>query len=355
MKRIIFFVSSMGDGGAQRVISILSEKMAARGIQVEILTYLDLPEVYEISKEVKKTCVEKSTGKRNVLFNLLWMRKYLKENAKVVLSFLAPFNMIALTALLGSKVPIVVADRNDPAKVPGDMLVRKIRDILYGFADRVIVQTEDNQSYFKRLKKKPMVIFNPVDLKEYQGLALKTGKEKVIVSAGRLLPQKNQKMLLNAFKEISEKYPEYRLVIYGEGSYRKELENYVTELGISEKVLMPGSVTDLYDRIKSAELFVLSSDYEGMPNALIEAMCLGLPVISTRVSGAADLITDGENGFLVEAGNVKELVKAMERLLEDQLLREAAAKEAVKLSEKLMPDEILRQWLEVIASVSVTG
>lgn len=352
MKRMIFFVSSMGDGGAQRVISILSEKMAARGMQVEILTYLDIPRVYEISEEVKLTCVEKCTGQRNIFYNLPWMRKYLKENAQVVLSFLAPFNMIVLTALLGTKTPIVVADRNDPAKVPGNPVVRKLRDLLYGFADRVIVQTNANKLYFKHIEKKTTVIYNPVDLKEYQGLALETEKERVIVSAGRLLPQKNQKMLLNAFKEISEKYPEYRLVIYGEGSYRKELENYVTELGISEKVLMPGSVTDLYDRIKSAELFVLSSDYEGMPNALIEAMCLGLPVISTRVSGAADLIKNRKNGLLVEAGAVKDLAKAMDCLLGDQPLREGMAREAMKLSEELKPDEILRQWLEVIASVS---
>ena len=348
MKRTVFFVSSLGDGGAQRVISILSEKMAEQGMSVEIVTYYDIPPVYSICPEVKVTCVEKCTGKKDVPHNLLWLRKYFKENAEIVLSFLAPFNMIALVAVMGTKVPIVVADRNDPAKVPVNPVIRIARDLLYGFADQVVVQTEANKAYFKRLQKKTVVIYNPVDLKEYTGVALNAEKEKVIVSAGRLMPQKNQKMLLDAFYAISEKFPEYQLVIYGEGSYRNELENYVNTLGIGQKVLMPGSVTDLYDRIKTADLFVLSSNYEGMPNALIEAMCLGMPVISTKVSGATDLIQNGENGLLVDVGNAKELAEAMEKLLSNSETRTYMAAEAVKLADKLLPEEILKQWMEII-------
>ena len=352
MKKTVFFVSSLGDGGAQRVISILSEKMAMRDMDVEIVTYYDIPMVYEICSKVKVTCVETCTGTKNMVKNLLWLRRYFKENAKIVLSFLAPFNMIALVAVMGTKVPIVVADRNDPAKVPGNFVVRTARDVLYGFADQVVVQTEANKAYFKRLQKKTKVIYNPVDLKEYTGAALKTSKEKMIVSAGRLLPQKNQKMLLNAFAKISAKFPEYRMVIYGEGSFRGDLENYVLEKGLKGKVYMPGSVKDLYDRIKPAEIFVLSSDYEGMPNALIEAMCLGLPCVSTKVSGATDLIVDHVNGLLVGVGSEEELTNAMEKLLSDESTRNEMAREAVKLAEKLLPDEILEQWLDIVRRYS---
>ena len=353
MKRTIFFVSSLGDGGAQRVISILSEKMVQTGMDVEIVTYLDVPIVYTICPEVKVTCVEKCTGKKSILSNVLWLRKYFKKNAKIVLSFLAPFNMIALTAVMGTKVPIVVADRNDPAKVPVNPVVRFARDLLYGFADQVVVQTEKNKAYFKRLQNKTQVIYNPVDLKEYTGCALDCDKEKIIVTAGRLMPQKNQKMLLNAFRKVSEKFPEYQLVIYGEGNYREELENYVTDLGLEGKVLMPGSVTDLYDRIKKASLFILSSNYEGMPNALIEAMCLGLPVISTKVSGATDLINHQKNGLLVDVGAEEQLADAMEQMLSDDQMRNDMAAEAVRLAQKLLPDEILKQWQEIIRRYSL--
>lgn len=348
MKRTVFFVSSLDDGGAQRVISILASRMVQNGMDVEIVTYLDASVLYPIDSKVKLTCVEKSTGKKSLLSNLIWLRRYFRKNAEIVLSFLAPFNMIALVATIGTRVPIVVADRNDPAKVPGNPVIRIARDILYGFADQVVVQTEANKSYFKKLTKKTEVIYNPVDLKEYTGAALKVSKEKIIVTAGRLMPQKNQKMLIDAYAAVIKKYPEYQLVIYGEGSYRADLENYVKMLKLKEKILFPGSVTDLYDKIKTADLFILSSDYEGMPNALIEAMCLGLPVISTKVSGATDLIKHGENGLLVEVGNVKELEDAIETMLSEEERRLQMAKKAVKLADELLPDEILKQWQKII-------
>lgn len=353
MKKTMFFVSSLDDGGAQRVISILASRMVQKGMDVEIVTYLDAPVLYPIHSEVKITCVQKETEKKSLISNLLWLRSYFKENAEIVLSFLAPFNMIALVATMGLRVPIVVADRNDPAKVPGNKVIRIARDILYVFADQVVVQTEANKAYFKVLSKKTTVIYNPVDLKEYTGLALKSEKDKIIVSAGRLMPQKNQKMLIDAFSAIMKKFPEYQLVIYGEGNYREELESYVKALKLEERIFMPGSVTDLYDKMKSAELFVLSSDYEGMPNALIEAMCMGLPVISTKVSGATDLINHGKNGLLTEVGDKKEMENAMEQMLSDENLREQMAIEAVQLAEMLRTDEILKQWQEIIRRCSL--
>ena len=109
MKRTVFFVSSLGDGGAQRVISILSEKMALEGMDVEIVTYLDVPIVYHVCPKVTVTCVEKCTGTKSIVSNLLWLRRYFKTHAEIILSFLAPFNMIALVATMGTKIPIVVA------------------------------------------------------------------------------------------------------------------------------------------------------------------------------------------------------------------------------------------------------
>ena len=130
------------------------------------------------------------------------------------------------------------------------------------------------------------------------------------------------------------------------------MKDYIKKLGLEDKVFLPGSVTDLYDRIKSESLFVLSSNYEGMPNELIEAMCLGLPVISTKVSGATDLIQDKKNGLLVEIGSEKELAEAMELVLSNEQFREEIAMEAKKISEMLVPDEIVKQWQEIIRRYS---
>ena len=349
MKRHIFFIGTLCNGGAERVVSILASHMAKQGIDVEVLTYYDRPVSYELEKSVKLTAVETITGSGNKLKNLLAIRKYFKKNAKVVISFLAPFNIMAIAANLGNGVPIIVADRNDPTKVPSNKIIRKVRDILYCFADGVVVQTKKNQEYFgKTVQRKSTVIYNPINLKENAGIALTSQKEKKIVTAGRLMPQKNQKMMIRAFSEVLKLHPDYKLVIYGEGPAREELEALSKELGVEKNVLLPGNVNDIHERIKDAEIFVLSSDYEGMPNALIEAMCIGLPSISTKVSGATDLILDHENGILTDLNDQKQLEHAMLELMEDEHLREKLSKNAVKLNEELEVSKIMQQWIEFI-------
>ena len=349
MKKYLFFIGTLTNGGAERVVSILSGKMAEQGMNVEILTYYDMPIFYTVHPKVKITCVEKETGTNSKVRNSLWIRKYFKQNSTIVISFLAPFNVYAIACSLGNRIPIIVADRNDPTKIPSNTVVRKIRDFLYCFADGIVVQTKKNQNYFgKIVQQKSKVIYNPINLGEKAGCALGGEKEKKIVSVGRLMPQKNQKLLLCAFRKVIEKHPEYQLTIFGDGPMREELENYAKELGIAEKVLLPGSVSDVHDRIKNAELFVLSSNYEGMPNALIEAMCLGLPVVSTKVSGATDLIVNHENGILTEIDNQKELEAAMIELIENPELAEKLAKNAVELNNDLELNKIMNQWIHFI-------
>lgn len=352
MKRHIFFIGTLRNGGAERVVSILASQMAEQGMDTEILMYYDKPVFYEVSPKVKLTVVEKATGTKSKGKNLIWLRKYFKENAKVVISFLAPFNMMALTANLGSNTPIIVADRNDPTKIPSKYAVRKVRDVLYRFADGIVVQTEKNKAYFsKAVQKKSIVIYNPVDLKEYAGIALQIPKEKKIVTAGRLMPQKNQEMMIHAFAEILKKHPGYKLEIYGDGPSEDELRNLVEELGISENVFLPGNVKDLHDKIKTAEIFALSSEYEGMPNALIEAMCLGLPCVSTKVSGATDLIIHKKNGMLTELDDQEGFKNALLELIENPEMTANISKNAVKLNEYLELSKILNQWIAFIKTV----
>ena len=353
MKRHIFFIGTLCNGGAERVVSILAGHMAKQGMDVEILTYYDRPVSYELDSRVKLTAVETMTGSGNKVKNLLAIRKYFKRNVRIVISFLAPFNMMAIAANLGNGVPMIVADRNDPTKVPSNAAVRKVRDVLYRFATGVVVQTQKNKAYFcQAVQKKSKVIYNPIDLKDYAAIALHTEKEKKIVTAGRLMPQKNQKMMIRSFASVHEKHPDYQLVIYGEGPSRDELEALVKELGLVKCVLLPGNISDIHEHIKNAEIFVLSSDYEGMPNALIEAMCLGLPSISTKVSGAKDLIKDHENGLLTELNNQEQLEKAMLELIENKELADKLAKNAAKLNEELEVSKIMQQWIDFIKELT---
>lgn len=352
-KRYVFFDATLQQGGAERVIALLSGRMAENAEDTKILLYYDEEIFYEIDPRIKIDVVEKHTKTKNILKNILWMRKYFKNHADVVISFLAPFNILSLIATFGLKTSIVVADRNDPRHVPENKYVRKVRDFLYRFADGVVLQTRYNQAYFPtKIQDNSTIIFNPINLGEKAGAALTCEKRKEIVSVGRLMPQKNQKMLIEAFARVHRKFPEYTLVIYGDGPCREQLETMTRELGVEQNVLFPGSVKDLHDRIVYAELFVLSSDYEGMPNALTEAMCLGLPAISTAVSGATDLIAHNENGLLVSCGDTDAMADAIEKMLSDRELREKCAESAVALNERLAVDSICSQWIRYIDSLS---
>lgn len=352
-KRYVIFIPTLSQGGAERVISLLSRRMVEEDLSVTILLYKDQEPFYAIDPRVKLVFVPRESGTTNLLKNLLWMRRFYKENADAVLSFLAPFNILTLLATLGGKQTVIVADRNDPRFIPNKWPIRKLRDFLYRFADGVIVQTKHNQAYFSAgVRKKSTIIYNPVDLGEKAGLALRTEKQKRIVSVGRLMPQKNQIMLLEAFAILREQFPEYTLTVYGEGPHRKTLEEKIAQLGLENAVFLPGSVKDVHDRIADGALFVMSSDYEGMPNALIEAMCLGMPVISTAVSGATDLIQDGKNGLLIPCGDTAALAEAMKNLLSDEEKRTAFGREAVKLNDMLKIGDITRQWLEAVERYS---
>ena len=349
VNRVVFFIGALGSGGAERVISILTRHLACAGIPVEIVLYYDSEPFYEIHPDVRITYVERENHSKNLLKNIVWLHRYFKKNADVVISFLAQFNMVALVALFATGIPAIVADRNDPRHMPKQAPVRIARNLLYHLADVIVVQTQHNKAYFSNtLQKKCHIIDNPVDLGEKKGMALRTPKKHRIVSAARLMKQKNQLMLIDAFAQIKQEFPDYTLTIYGEGPFRDELQNRIDSIGLADCVELPGKVQNIFDCIADAELFVLASDFEGMPNALIEAMCLGLPVISTRVSGATDLIEDGKNGLLTDVGDTQKLANSMKRILADAELRQQCAQNAIALNEQLHTDKILSQWLQYI-------
>jgi GalNAc-alpha-(1->4)-GalNAc-alpha-(1->3)-diNAcBac-PP-undecaprenol alpha-1,4-N-acetyl-D-galactosaminyltransferase len=346
-KRIVFFDGTLMQGGAERVISILSKNMSKENYDVTILLYYNEEIFYELDSNVKVVSVVEKTGTNNIMLNMKWIRLFFKKNADIVISFLAPFNMLAITCNLGLKNPIIVADRNDPRKIPQNFLLRKVRDFLYLLANGVVLQTTHNKNYFSnRIQNKSIVIYNPVSLNEKKGIANQVIKEKRIVSVGRLMKQKNQLLLLKAFKKVVSIRPEYTLTIYGEGPERSILENYILENDMVKSVNLPGSVKNVYDSIANAEIFVMSSDFEGMPNALIEAMCLGLACISTKVSGATDLIEDGVNGDLVDVGDEQALTEKIIRLLDDDKRRKTYAERGIKLNELLSTEKIVKQWLD---------
>ncbi len=352
--KLLFTLGALGHGGGERVVSVLASELARIGHEVEIMLYYDREIWYPLNPAVKVVSEEKELGKKGILSHLSFKRKYVKQGGfDAVISFLAPFNMLNIVALFGVKTPLIVADRNDPRRIPSNKLVRLARNFLYRFADCVVLQTKANRNYFaKAIRNKSRVIYNPIDMGKYTGAGLTAQKSKRMVSVGRLTKQKNQIMLLEAFCTFAKSHTDYRLTIYGDGDFRPQLEQKIAELGLTQSVELPGGIKNVPEAIKDAEFFVLSSDFEGMPNALIEAMCIGLPVISTAVSGATDLVVTEENGLLTECGNTQELAAAMERMANDPQLRQKTAQKASLLAQELTLDKIAAQWLDCISKVA---
>ena len=158
-------------------------------------------------------------------------------------------------------------------------------------------------------------------------------------------------MIIKAFALIQAQFPTYKLVFYGDGPQRTILEQEAAQLSIADRVVFSGNVKNVFDEISDAKLFVLSSNYEGMPNSLIEAMCLGLPVISTDVSGTEELIKNGESGFIVPRKSPEKLAEAMRKVLSDEMLQKQFAYQAEKLNDKLQVSVIVNQWVNFITKM----
>lgn len=284
---------------------------------------------------------------------MLWLRQYVKKNKpNLILSFLAQFNMLTLTSLLFHNVKIVVAERIDPSRFKKGKILRFVRDMLYFKATGILTQTQSGKNYFNSiLRKKTSVIYNPILLEDEKvGAWNIDNTEKNIISAARLVGQKNQKMLIEAFSKLYETHPEYKLIIFGEGDERKNLENMIKTKGLEGSVLLPGSSRQLWDEMLKSRLFVLSSNYEGMSNSLIEAMCLGLPCISTKVSGSVDLIKHGINGLLTNVNDTQELYDTMVQLIEDDKKSVFVSRNSSELFKQLNVNVISKQWIDYLNS-----
>lgn len=269
-----------------------------------------------------------------------------------------PMCMYVIPALNKTKAKIIVSERNDPRNFQGRTLTKVLSRWLMNRSDGFVFQTNDARNFYKKFKSRSVVIPNPVaEVPIVEERLLNKKRKKEIVTAGRLVPQKNHEMLIRAFGRVSEAFLEYKLIIYGEGNLKNTLIELCEELGISDRVVFPGAVNDLHKRIVNSELFVLSSDFEGMPNALMEAMAMGLTCISTDCpcGGPNDLIVDGENGYLIPVGDVEMCAEKMKEVLRDKEVSDLIGKRALDVRDRYSEDIICKRWLDYIASFLNSG
>lgn len=357
-KKINFIVACLEHGGTQRVIMNLALWMMEHGrnVSITVLGKKDEKNDYQVDENYHVQYIDEKGQNKSIGKKIGKLRDVLKqEKPDVVIIMGVPACIYAIPATRGLKIPVIISERNDPAHFNGRNIVKKISHFLIRYGDEFVFQTEDAKQFFeKKIGNRGKIISNPLAV-QFPQLERTGERDKIIVTAGRLTSQKNHKLLIGTFKRIKEKYPDYKLYIFGEGACRKELEEYIESLHLENHVILKGVTDRLWQNIYNAKMFVLTSDFEGMPNALMEAMALGLPCISTDCpcGGPKMLITQEENGLLIPVNDSQKLEEAILKLIEDTYLSEKISRNAENVKQEYSLEKIAEKWMELIDNVSV--
>lgn len=346
MEKIVFVIPNMTGGGTERVISLLSGEYVKWGIQVAVMQFAGYEHAYELDERVEDFAVAEQSKGNPLIWGrrILAMRRYFKKNPNChIFAFCVMGAVFSVIATFGMKRRLLVAERNSPDSCN----VKKLRNWAYRHAKVITFQTEDGISYFPQdIGRKAVVIPNPIDADipaRFEG-----ERTKRIVTVGRLHKQKNQALLLEAFADFKKLCADYQLHIYGEGELEEKLKNRARELGIEKDVVWHGFSKRVKEEIVDSRMFVLSSDFEGISNSMLEALAMGIPTISTDcpIGGARVYMEEDVSGLLVPVGDRKALSEAMIRVAEDDALADRLSVGGAKLKDKYSTGSIAMRFLE---------
>lgn len=360
--KLALVIGSLQGGGAERVMATLANAWAQRSVAVTLITIADTSAdqypldaaVRRISLGLRRSSTHCLLGLANNIRRVRALRATLRSlRPDAVLSFLTTNNVLSVVATRGLGIPVVVSERISIShRFPA--VWRLLRALAYRRATALVVQTARGRAEFKtRMPTLPIhVIPNPLQM-DFQeapdpvacSVMDACRNRKMLMAVGRLAPQKGYDLLLRAFAVVSVSQPDACLVILGEGPERSRLEAIVRKLGLADRVLLPGFSRTPHALLQKADLFVLSSRYEGFPNALLEAMAGGLPCVSFDCpTGPAELLAHGASGLLVPAENAAALAAAMLQCMSDPLLRSQLGRAARSSAAAYSLDAVMAQW-----------
>jgi glycosyltransferase involved in cell wall biosynthesis len=357
----------MHTGGAERVAAHLVNVWAKSGDEVTLIaTYSGRGDChYGLDPRVNLIFLAdlvNGKGKFGFWARLKALRSLIRtEKPTVVVSFLTNVNVMTLLATVGLSVPVVVSERTFPGRSDPGRALRVLRQLTYARATTVVMLASAGAKWLSQNipAARSVVIPNPVPFPLTQGHppvdvegSIRKGR-KVLLGAGRLDDTKQFDRLLASFDTLADAYPDWDLVIVGEGPDRAALEALIKQLGREDRVSMPGRVGNIGDWYARADIYVLSSRVEGFPNTLAEAMAHGCAAVSYDCeTGPSDIIIDGVDGLLVRpVGDVKALAEAMAMLMRDSHLRERMRQQAVRVRERFSTAAVLDRWEELFREV----
>ena len=393
--RLALIIASMEAGGAERVMSILANHWATNGRSVHLYTlakgaptsFYDLhssiiyrslgggkratplldtsqaaggaPSGASLRLSWRMYALGALTPAKCILFHLRRVfalrRAVIKSQPDAVIAFCDRTNIYTLLATVGLRISVIVSERYDPNAYPIARGWSLARRWTYPWAACVVTQTRAALGYFSpRVQRRGRIIPNPVFIPPFlrpgsAQLSASPDRHKIMIAIGRLAPQKGFDLLLEAFGRIAPQHPEWTLEIWGDGPLRESLEAVVGQLELQGRVRLPGTTKEPWQKMREADLFVLSSRFEGFPNVLCEAMACGLPVISFDCpSGPSEIIRDGIDGVLVPAGDVDALEAAISRLMDHPEERERLAARAPEVLDRFGLGKVMAVWDQLI-------
>ena len=358
--RIVCYVNTLSGGGAERVLSVLANGLSRRGHKVWMVTDYSRPVEYPLDDTVERIIYDgefdpkRKARKIRALYRVFRMHDFCRrEKVDIVISFMREANFRALAATWLTRTKNLISIRIDPKIGYRRKLIATLAKLMYPTAEGCVFQTEEAQAWFApKIQKKSRIIFNPVSDTFFKTEPAAM-TEKRIVTCGRLEKQKRFDLLIDAFHKVCDEFPEYKLEIYGVGPLKDQLQSQIDGLGRQDRIQLMGRNEDIPNTIKPASLFVLASDYEGLPNALMEAMTLGLPVVSTDCSGggARALIENGEDGLIVPCGDVDALAEAIRQNLADLEIAKCRGEKAFEKAKGFAMENVVSQWETYISEI----
>lgn len=358
-KKILFVVSQLKVGGAPKMIQYVANLCTSHFKEVTMVTYYDGFTPDDMKVSIKRYNLDVSFGSGIPIWRitaLKRLRRIIKNSGcDIVCSFLPDISAMSYLATRGMNTIVVSCERGDPFEF--SWFWKTIMTWIYKKSDYCVFQLEKARDFFgQTIARHSFVIPNPYvpadNATPYEGV-----RKKTIVSAGRFSLQKRFDILIKAYAKVKEKHSDFKLVLYGEGDYLAEYEKLIKELNIEDFVEFPGYIRNVASRIKEDGIFVLSSDFEGIPNALIEAMSVGLPCVATDCTpgGPAFLTNNGERGLLVPVHDVDAMASAISSLIEDPSMASSLAQKATDIVGLLDINVINKMWIDTFTKIINDG